>query len=670
MISFNNLNLKSLLCFLIFYSPFYLFSQEISPTLSNYPGGYNISCYGGNNGSISLVVVGGDAPYFFNWSNGSTTKNQTQLAAGSYSVIVTDVSSNTVSMTFDLTQPKAIALIMHPRVYEGGYNILEPGGTDGVIETDISGGIPPYTYSWSNNTSQQNVGDLSAGTYTLTVTDMNGCTSVASSTLIEGTGVQILSITSTTHNGYNVSCHGGEKDGSIQLTVIGGQPSYNFTWNDGYTEKDRTNLGPGYYSVIVRDENGVGDAAQIQLTGPTALQSQLNPTVYSNGKHISCYGCANGHITTIVTGGVPPYTYLWNDGSSTLNRNGLVAGGYNVQITDANGCVAEAGVNIYGPEREDWTMKGNAGTTPVTDFIGTTDFKDFHIKTNGITRLKISDSGSPTFSSLSGTGTQLIQASSDGTISRYPCSVWSTCGNNVLPLDFLGSKNNVDVIFKANLQEVLRLKNYGKVSINEFVGQTFGLLYTDNLGDISKIDFDYGNPTKYLDATGNWSNLPIGLNVWNINGNNIFNSNSGSVGIGRVNVSSLPGAPSSFSTDFYIDGSGRVGINTIPPTTNTFYKLFVDGGIAARDVLVTATNFPDYVFAKDYKLMSIYEYENFITLNKHLPGMPSAQEVNENDGFEIGNMQTKLLEKVEEQALYIINLQRQIDELKAQITYK
>lgn len=85
---------------------------------------------------------------------------------------------------------------------------------------------------------------------------------------------------------------------------------------------------------------------------------------------------------------------------------------------------------------------------------------------------------------------------------------------------------------------------------------------------------------------------------------------------------------------------------------------------------MTALTFPDYVFTKEYKRLSIYEYEKFITSNKHLPGLPSAKEVKENDGFEIGQMQTKLLEKVEEQALYIIDLQKQIDELKTLITKK
>lgn len=151
--------------------------------------------------------------------------------------------------------------------------------------------------------------------------------------------------------------------------------------------------------------------------------------------------------------------------------------------------------------------------------------------------MRIKANGDIKIPSLSGTGSSLIQADASGNVSRYPCSVWSTCGNNVLSLDFIGSTNNVDVPFKTNNQEVLRLKNYGKVSIKEFVNQTFGLLYTDNLGDISKIDFNYNNPSYYLDATGSWHNLPAGSNVWNVNGNNIYNSNSGSVGIGTSSPS-------------------------------------------------------------------------------------------------------------------------------------
>ncbi|MBK7681641.1 MAG: hypothetical protein IPJ26_03780 [Bacteroidetes bacterium] len=132
--------------------------------------------------------------------------------------------------------------------------------------------------------------------------------------------------------------------------------------------------------------------------------------------------------------------------------------------------------------------------------------------------------------------------------------------------------------------------------------------------------------------------------------------------IGRVNNTLQ--TPSGFTTDLVIDGDGKVGIGVVP-TANSLYRLFVEDGIVTRDVLVTVQNpFPDFVFEKEYDLMSIYELEKFINSNKHLPDIPSKNEVEQAKGFEIGEMQVNLLKKVEELTLYIISLQKQVDELK------
>jgi len=122
------------------------------------------------------------------------------------------------------------------------------------------------------------------------------------------------------------------------------------------------------------------------------------------------------------------------------------------------------------------------------------------------------------------------------------------------------------------------------------------------------------------------------------------------------------------SARFIINQDGQCGIGgVIPPHNDLSYKLFVNGGIAARDVKVTAGTFPDFVFSENYKLSTIYELDNFIKLNKHLPYLPCADDVIKNQGYELGDMQLKLIRTVEEQSLYIINLQKQIDELKEQI---
>jgi len=110
-----------------------------------------------------------------------------------------------------------------------------------------------------------------------------------------------------------------------------------------------------------------------------------------------------------------------------------------------------------------------------------------------------------------------------------------------------------------------------------------------------------------------------------------------------------------------------VGIGINPPTSSDSYKLFVDGGIAAREVKVTINTFPDYVFSDSYKLLPTNELEKYVIKNKHLPGIPSSEDIDKNKGIEVGAMQVKLLEKIEEQSLYIISLQKQIDDLKKQM---
>lgn len=151
--------------------------------------------------------------------------------------------------------------------------------------------------------------------------------------------------------------------------------------------------------------------------------------------------------------------------------------------------------------------------------------------------------------------------------------------------------------------------------------------------------------------------------IWDhVNGaTRFFIDTTGYVGLGNENPSQK------------LDVSGNIicnkmGINeAIPENDTSIYRLFVDGGIKTRDVKITGSGWADYVFYDDYKLMPIAELEKFINKNKHLPGIPSAMEIEHEKGYEIGDMQKKLMEKLEEQALYIISLQKQVDELRSEI---
>ncbi|MFI5218802.1 MAG: hypothetical protein ACHQNT_04875 [Bacteroidia bacterium] len=531
-----------------------------------------------------------------------------------------------------------------------------------------------------------------------------------------------LQLTPSNYNGFAISCFGG-RDGSIDLTVTGGTAPYTYEWSNDQQTEDISNLPAQYYRVHVVDANGIEADGEITLTEPEQLRIEVSLYEYPNLYNISLFGACNGIATLTLSGGVTPFNFLWNDGSTNQNRSNLCARNYGVVVTDANGCeISSERIYLTQPPENNWKQTGNANTNSSTDFIGTTDALDLVLKTNSIERMRLKSNGELNISSLSGSGNRMIVADADGKLIAYPCFPWSTCGNNLLGNDFFGSLNNVDVVVKSNSQEVVRFKTSGDIVINKFSQSADGLLY-NTAGWIDKIDFT--NPNDVLRGDGTFGALPGGAGYWALSGSNhLYNTNSsGRIGIGtitpseklqvtdgsiylqgenqglivdaqsdkrvglikysgreagiwrtssqdfeigRVNVSALPGTPSSFTTDLYIDGNGKVGIGTTPPASGNYF-LFVTGGIATRDVKVQATGWPDYIFDTSYQPISIYELEQFIKQNKHLPGIPSAKEVEENDGYELGSMVQKLLEKTEEQSLYIIEQQKQIDELKLQV---
>ncbi len=540
-------------------------SQDITYEISDYHS-YSVSCPGSNDGWITIVVVGGTPPYLYNWSNGSTSRNLTGLTAGPYQLTVTDAGLSTVNMDFELTEPLPMNTTLRAKEYEAGYNISEMGGSDGRIQSEISGGVLPYNYLWSNGSKEHELSGLQAGTYSLTTTSRNGCKDSASITLTEPSALQIVSITSPSQNGYNIRCF-EKKDGTINLTVTGGAPPYEYKWIDGYSTEDRSELGQGTYIVVVTDFQQAKAIAQIVLTEPPVLEVQSTVYEYPNGRHVSCFGCSNGIITTTATGGVAPYTYLWQDGVTTANRSNVGVGGYSLVTTDGNGCAVETAVQLQGPEREDWTMSGNAGTNPPMQFFGTTDNKDVVFKTNNFERLKIKSTGEVEFKS----SIKVDTSSTDSIRSVF--------------VDHTG---------------ILRVSSQGAsqqpcaTPTNRWV-------------------------TNYCNSSNDIYNLPI----------------TGNVGIG---TSQIP--------------SG--------------YKLAVNGRIICEEVKVKlSSDWPDFVFEKNYLRMPLSELKKFISANHHLPGIPRASEV-EMEGNNIGDMQAKLLEKIEELTLHLIDQDESLEKLQSE----
>ena len=310
----------------------------VPPTLTANATKTDVSCFGGLNGSINVTVSGGTAPYTFIWSDGPvTTEDRTGLGSGSYTVTVRDTRGCQTIATVSITQPTELLLST------AQVNLLCFGVNTGSIDLTVTGGTPGYTYVWSNGATSQDISGLAAGTYSVNVTDVNGCAKSTSVTITTPSAITI----STTKT--DVSCHLGN-NGSITVTPGGGTPGYEFSRNNGVTFQTSpifTGLLAGTYAIRIRDLNGcVSSPLNVTITQPAAPVSFT-----SSSTGVLCFGDANGTITINASGGTPGYQYSNDNGSNFQPGNtftNLMAGNYNVLVRDANGCTTSTSVVTVG----------------------------------------------------------------------------------------------------------------------------------------------------------------------------------------------------------------------------------------------------------------------------------------------------------------------------------
>ncbi len=295
----------------------------------------NVNCFAGSDGAVMASPSGGTPGYSYLWSNLSGFENLTGLAAGTYSVTVTDNAGCFLTNSVIITQPTV--LTANTTVTNETCNQLN-NGTAAVI---VSGGTSPYTYLWSNLSGFQNLTGLAAGIYTVTSTDSRGCTATASVTITEPATLAVNFNSQT-----NVSCFGGN-DGIVATTPSGGTPNYTYLWSNAATTSLISNLTSQNYTVTVTDANGCTTTNSVTITQP------LTPLVVSaSSLPVSCYGSANGSVSSSATGGTGPYTYIWMPGSlSGQNILNLAAGTYSVTASDSKGCVISNSVTVTQPSQ-------------------------------------------------------------------------------------------------------------------------------------------------------------------------------------------------------------------------------------------------------------------------------------------------------------------------------
>ncbi|MBL0310689.1 MAG: gliding motility-associated C-terminal domain-containing protein [Bacteroidetes bacterium] len=305
-----------------------------SSTVSSLPGitithsVTDISCNGGSNGAVDIQVTGGQAPYTFLWNNQAATEDISLLSEGAYSVTVTDSLGCTATSTATVNEPDSLLIT------ETHHDISCNGTGDGTITLNSTGGTGTITYAWNDGGTGANRNNLDSGNYSATATDVNQCTASVSTTIFQGSQIDVSSTVS------DVSCHGGN-DGSIDISPRGGNLPYGYQWNDAATSEDRTSVSAGNYKVTITDMNQCSITAEATVSEPTALlfsQKVDQPSCPENG--------GDGTISVTPSGAMPPYSYSWSNGGNTPDISGLGSGSYSLTITDNNNCTVTASFNL------------------------------------------------------------------------------------------------------------------------------------------------------------------------------------------------------------------------------------------------------------------------------------------------------------------------------------
>ncbi len=294
-------------------------------------------CYGSSDGTANVVIGGATPPYTFAWNTNpvQTTQMATGLAAGTYTVVITDLAGCQDSTQVTVGQPDSVTLQF---MTMPSSCINTPDGTANVT---AMGGLSPYSYNWENGSDMDNATGLLPGAYLVTVTDANNCETIDTAFVAPPDAVAIDTIIAT-----NISCF-GETNGSAEVFASGGTVTtdYDYLWDDplGQLSNPAINLAAGTYNVTVTDDNGCTDIQSVTIQEPSLL------TASTEVIDALCLGSSDGIASAIPLGGTAPYTYTWSDMQTDSTAVGLAAGTYTITVSDANNCMATAEAIIDEP---------------------------------------------------------------------------------------------------------------------------------------------------------------------------------------------------------------------------------------------------------------------------------------------------------------------------------
>jgi gliding motility-associated-like protein len=306
-------------------------SQTGGPTISNSTK-TDVTCFNRNNGAITVTATGGSGNLQYIWSNLQIGNSAANLGPGIYTVTVSDANNCTSTATFTITQPDSLTISSFSIDSSSCHN-----GTNGRISILVTGGTGNFTYLWNNGQNTSTATNLSAGNYTVTVSDANNCTLVRTFTVYQPTPIQINFVTDS------VICY-GTNTGKITALPSGGVGGYSFAWDNGQNQHVVQNLIAGNYTVTITDSKNCTSTASASVVQPPAL-AVANPVI----THVKCKNGNDGSITVDGSGGVPPYNFLWSNNQPGKSIQQQTAGVYSVTVADKNNCTTTQTFQIEEP---------------------------------------------------------------------------------------------------------------------------------------------------------------------------------------------------------------------------------------------------------------------------------------------------------------------------------
>lgn len=459
-------------------------------------GTSNTSCFGSSTGSATITGVGGSTPYSYQWlPSGATSAMATNLAAGSHTVTTTDINFCTTQQIITIGQPlpltATVSLVN---------NVSCNGGSNGSANVNVSGGTTPYFYSWNTAPTQttQVAGNLTAGNYSVTVTDFKNC--VVTTAAVTISQPSVLTVTATP--AALISCSAAI---AVSSSASGGNGSYTYSWSNG-SNTQNINVYSGSYTVTVTDNLGC------IANGTVAVQAANNALTASIAQPPNlCYG-ASTTVSVSASGGFGGFSYLWNN-NATGSSQVVQAGTHCVNVTDAGGCIASACVNVIQNQPIIANIATPAvicplGTTTVTAGVSGGQAPYSFLWNNGITTSTISaGAGNYTVTVSDVTGTSCSNSATVAVVTEAPLALFT--GTTAVGC-FGGTNGTASVYATGGMPGYTYLWSVNNTTtsiLGNLPAGTYSVLVTDNIGCTKSANVIITQPLSAVGAVTSNTNI-------------------------------------------------------------------------------------------------------------------------------------------------------------------